>query len=281
MDIVLIPCWRRADFLTVTLRHIHEAADPRRHHLVFLADEKPSPQVLRVARTCKLQHEILVARRRLMYGNSHNVLRGYAHAAAIAPELGARLVYLIEEDIWVARDFFAFHEAAHARRKVFFVSGVRNQNDARTLPPDRSRIYLDRRYQSLGISFRVESLPLITAHHRAEYYADPRRYVLAHWPRSRLGDTLWEQDGLIDRIIEEEHLAGLYPFVPRAFHAGFVGYHRRGRPFGGTLAQRVAKLEQMTDADANARARDYKDIHSCDLTGGRVGRLVVDRTMSL
>jgi hypothetical protein len=280
MDIVLIPCWRRADFLVVTLRRL-AAANPRRHHVVFLVDEGASPQVLQVARSCSLPHEILIAQQRPMHGNSHNILRGYTHAFKAARRLKTKLVYLIEEDIWIGRDFFAFHEAAHAQRRCFFVSGVRNQNDSRTLPAERSRIYLDRRYQSLGVSFRVGSLPRIIAHDRQDYYRDPSAYCVRTWPASRLGNTFWEQDGLIDRIMEHERLVGIYAFVPRAFHAGFVGYNRRGRSFGGSLAQRVEKLESMTDDEANCRALDYKDIRSCDLERRRVLPLVLDRAASL
>jgi hypothetical protein len=281
MDIVLIPCWRRADFLTVTLRHVVAAASARKHYVVFLADVGASPGVLRVAQRCPLRHEIVMARERPMRGNSHNILGGYAYASAIAPKLKANLVYLIEEDIWIGRDFFAFHEAAHACQRSFFVSGVRNQNDLRALPHDRSRIYLDSRYQSLGVSFRVESLPRITAHHCPEYYAAPQDYVARRFPSSRLGEYFWEQDGLIGRVIEDERLAGIYPFVPRAYHAGFIGYNRSGRAFGGSLERRVAKLESMTDDEANDRAHQYKDIRSCDLTRRRVPPLVLDRAMSL
>jgi len=282
MDIVLIPCWRRADFLTVTLRRIVAAADPRRHFIVFLVDQGAWPSVRRVARGCPLRHEVLEARERPMHGNSYNVLRGYAHALAIAPAMKAKLVYLVEEDIFVAGDFFDFHEAAHARfPSCFFVSAVRNQNDSRPLPPDRARIYLHRSYQSLGVSFGTEVVRRIVVHHNADFYRDPLAYVSRLWPHSERKPANCEQDGVIDRIVEAERSAGVYPFVPRAFHAGFVGYHRRGRSFGGSLAERVAKLERMTDAEANRRAHDYKDIETCDLRRHCVPPLVIDRAISL
>lgn len=41
------------------------------------------------------------------------VLEGYRYAATLAPALQSRLVYMVEEDIWVARDFFVYHRAVH------------------------------------------------------------------------------------------------------------------------------------------------------------------------
>ena len=264
-NIVLIPCWRRADFLSVTLRRIARAEKAHRQYYVFLIDEGHSDEVMRVARQFPFASEIVANELRPMRGNSFNILNGFAYARRIAPSMKSRLVYLIEEDIWIGRDFFTFHEAVQSRFNCFFVSAVRNQNDARTFPPRRSLVYFHHAYQSLGVSFRVEALDAIVRHHRPNFYADPAAYAAQHFPNSSLAAGFVEQDGLIHRIVEKGHLRGAYPFVPRAYHAGFVGYNRPGHAFGGTLPERIAKLERLTDAEANRRALLFGDIQRCDL----------------
>jgi hypothetical protein len=52
------------------------------------------------------------------YERSFNLLEGYRYAHMVARALRSELVYLLEEDVWVARDYFAFHRAAHAHRHL-------------------------------------------------------------------------------------------------------------------------------------------------------------------
>ena len=47
------------------------------------------------------------------WGNSFSLLEGYRYARSLASQLRSSLVYLVEEDVFVARDFFQFHRAAH------------------------------------------------------------------------------------------------------------------------------------------------------------------------
>lgn len=49
---------------------------------------------------------------------SFNLLEGYRYAHVIARTLRSELVYLLEEDVWIARDYFSFHRAAHARKHM-------------------------------------------------------------------------------------------------------------------------------------------------------------------
>ena len=51
---------------------------------------------------------------RLVTG-SFNLLEGYRYAHMVARALKSELVYLLEEDVWIARDYFSFHRAAHDR----------------------------------------------------------------------------------------------------------------------------------------------------------------------
>ena len=54
MDIVLIPCWKRADFLSVTLDYIVKADNADKNLYVFLIDRGFSSEVLDVANSFSL-----------------------------------------------------------------------------------------------------------------------------------------------------------------------------------------------------------------------------------
>lgn len=51
-------------------------------------------------------------------GGSFNLLEGYRYAHVVARTLRSELVYLLEEDVWIARDYFSFHRAAHSRKHM-------------------------------------------------------------------------------------------------------------------------------------------------------------------
>jgi hypothetical protein len=265
-NIVLIPCWRRPDFLTVTLEHIRNAKRAQANRYVFLVDYGFCPDVLRVIASFPFTHEVRHAPQHAYHGNSFNVLEGYKYAAHLARRYRSRLVYLIEEDIWVGKDFFVFHEVVQAQFDSFCVSAVHNQNDVSQYPPDASSVYYHPAFQSLGLSWRVDRLDVITAHAQPDYYGNMTAYLKSIAPESRHADGNSEQDGLINRLVEMSPIKCLYPYLGRAYHAGFVGYNRHGRQVTGPLPRKVAALRSMPQDEMNARASARKDIRSIDLT---------------
>lgn len=58
------------------------------------------------------------------WGNSYAVLEGYRYARSLAGQLGSELVYSVEEDVFVAADFFQFHRAAHSRAPLMHGSSA-------------------------------------------------------------------------------------------------------------------------------------------------------------
>jgi len=106
------------------------------------------------------------------------------------------------------------------------------------------------------VSFRREVLlKSVAPHGRDAYYRDPRGYLRAHFPGSRIHAGHTEQDGLINRICERGHFKVIYAATPRAYHAGFHGYNRAGTPLSGTVEQVSARLLTMSAAELNAHAR--------------------------
>ena len=78
-------------------------------------------------------------------------------------------------------------------------------------------------------------------------------------PAVEVGAGHVEQDGLIRRIQEEQGQRRpiAYPFRPRAFHAGYFGYPRRGA-INGALSQRIREVGSIiynVEATGSATAR--------------------------
>jgi hypothetical protein len=268
-NIVLIPAWRRADFLTVCTERILAANGADRNVYVFSLDRTYSSEVDLVARGFPLEKVIRYTPHHRFAGNSFNVLEGYKLCNMIAPKHLSRLVYLIEEDIFVGKDFFDWHERVSEQHEAFCYSAVRNQNDERMTKGEMgcnpSDVYRFGKYQSLGVSWRPNHLAEVIQHAKMEYYSANERYLMRKFPKSAFGSMWTEQDGLINRIMEAGVHTAIYPTVPRAYHAGFIGYNRKGSQLPGCLEERVALLKSMTAEEMNAKADIYKDITPIDL----------------
>lgn len=315
-NLILIPCWQRADFLAVTLDHICNAEGAADHLYVFLVDRGYDPEVLTVIRAFPYTKMTRFMPEHPHHGNTANVMEGYALAERLAERNGSDLVYLLEEDIFIAQDFFRFHELAHRTcPEAFCVSACRDQNrehaeirehvgvqevavpeggavpEAGTVQEasvtedadvtneasatnEAAVLYRSHRYQSLGVSFKARELHYITRGAVDAYYSDPVEWCAGEFPYSSLPRENAEQDGYIDRICEAYALDVLYPAVPRAYHAGYTGYHRPARDLTGSLHDRIAALHAMTESEMNERAQAHKDITACDLAGHDVAQLV-------
>lgn len=277
--VVLIPCWRRPDFLWACLERLF-LADGWEHYNVILSIDRDSHEdVDRIATeaTLRAPHRVRIIRpgQHAYTGNSFNVLHAYQMAINICPEHGH--VHLVEEDVFVARGYFRFHEAAHhAAPACFCVSACRDQNAPlpAILPTDAPAwIYERPTYQSLGVSFRPQMVRRFLSFATPEYFADPAAHLKRAFPCSRIPYGQAEQDGLIGRMLEDlfvgmDRPGAMYPLVPRAAHYGFAGYNRSGGlPLqDGTAEERGATILAMTDEQLNARAdARYRDITRCEL----------------
>jgi hypothetical protein len=265
-DIVILPAWHRDDFLAATCHYIKKAKFADQHHYLFMLDRGHTQGVFAVANEFPLDKTVILQQRHSTAGNTFNVLEGYKQGIATGLKLEAELIYLIEEDIFVGEDFFDFHRRTQQQFDSFCVSAVRNQNDKDDLNGGPELVYCKNIYQSLGVSWKPRVLQTVLTHAKNDYYRNRKNYLLRNFPKSRFGSGWDEQDGLINRLVELKNHKCLFPFVPRAFHAGFTGYNRPGNNLPGTLANRVQKLLTMTDDEMNAYARSIKDIKREPLT---------------
>lgn len=265
--LVIVPAWRRADFLHACLSRLVAADDGEARYILAFdrGDDRGRNEIVanHFAKTVG-EHRVSVHRPRHRYrGNSYNVLTAYA----LAVNTTAELVHLVEEDVFVAVDYLEFHRQAHELAPAAFaVSACRNQNILADPPDDPGALWADHDYQSIGVSFRRETLRLVLREAGPRYYGDPIGYCKRRFPRTRIPAGNAEQDGLLNRVAEERGLSTFYPCVPRAYHAGFIGYHRAGEPLTGadTFARGRALLA-MTTEELNRRAASYPDHHAIDL----------------
>lgn len=270
---VLIPAWRRPEFLWACLHRLRLADRPGVSYAILL-DRMHSVPTATVAQEFRRQlgHSRVTITRRGSHpwrGNSYNVLQGYGEALRVR---GVDLVHLVEEDIFVGHDYFDYHEQAHALAPVFAVSACRNQNEGGIYPASvPSAVYRHASYQSLGVSFRPDMIRHAVNHAGVDYYRDPGRYCREVFPDSAIPPGHCEQDGLINRVREATGGSTIYPYTPRAYHAGFYGYNRRGG-WGqdrGSAAQLGRRLLGMGADELNSRARHYKDHSTIDLDAPR------------
>jgi hypothetical protein len=246
-DVVLIPCWRRPEFLWHCLENLTRAEGIEQLHVIFRPDHGHDPAIHQViaefaARFASCEVDVPPRCPYKRSKQSSNVLTGYLLAASKA----RGYVFMIEEDIIVARDFFRWHYAVQALEPQLFCS-LSTLNTNRVVPSNEDpqvyyRTTLD--YCSLGVCFaRAIIRQDVAPHVRRAYFEDPKGYCASNFPSSQIGAGYAEQDGLIRRIQEArgESAAIAYPYRPRAFHAGFIGYHRAGR-LRGTLSERIQQV---------------------------------------
>jgi hypothetical protein len=249
MDTLLIPTWQRPEFLEHCLRNLHNTGDLRTVKIMFLLDHGYSKEVETII--ADHQHEFgdHTIVRRPKTGNtitkqSRNLLQGYLTAA----EDNDGLVFLVEEDIMVARDFFRYHREVHAQQPDLFCSlSPWNHNRAVTTTEDPEAYYLTTMdYCSWGVAFKASAIrEHLAPHVGPAYYSAPSSYCKRTFPNASPCIRGIEQDGLIRRIQDQLcHAAPIaYPHVPRAFHAGYYGYNRR-KFIRGTLSQRIEAVGQ-------------------------------------
>lgn len=280
MQLVIVPAWRRPEFLWACLQQLKAADRPHLRYLISL-DRGHSYAVAGVAAQFRkwlgAARVSVVNRRHSFHGNSFNVLESY-RSAVFERHAEPALIHLVEEDILVGVDYFDYHDQAHALNpEAFAVSACRNHAYPLDVDPpaDPMMVYRDASYQSLGISFKPDIVRRFARHAQPPYYKRPQAYCQNIFPDSAIPPGHCEQDGLINRVREASGGVTVYPGVPRAYHAGFYGYNRRGGWSEGarhmTLRpeQLGAQLLVMPSEVLNDRARHYKDLATTPLNEHR------------
>lgn len=263
-DIVLVPVYDRPEFLWLCLEAISHNPEAGDLDIWVLVDQHTNqrniPDHLEIDRVlsafCFLRLQKIVQMPHNAPGNSLNVLEGYKRAY----EAGAAHVFLVEDDVLITEDFFRWHYAVQVAGDWIASIGFRNLRNSAvgksTEPGEFFSSAWD--YASIGVCFRREKLAAVIPHACAAYYSDSGGYILRTFPSNRFGDCFTEQDGLIMRVMGETNGVTAWPYVPRAYHLGWYGYHRSGAHYAGRLEERVQRLRYAI-SDPATLARMNRD----------------------
>ncbi|HEY3732129.1 MAG TPA: hypothetical protein VGL28_12795 [Steroidobacteraceae bacterium] len=247
-DVLVLPCWRRPEFLWHCLDNLTRADGVQDLHVLFRPDTGHDPHNIEVIhafadRLASFEISMPVACPFRRTKQSANLLLAYLQAAVTTRQY----VYLLEEDTIIARDYFRWHRAVHTASSGLFCSiAIANPNRRLRPPADRGGYYLSSGdFSSMGVCFEHRILrQLVAPHVNLAYFRHPKRYLRRLFPESLVGLGFVEQDGLLRRIQERSDCPTAYPCVPRAFDAGFYGYNRPGGS-AGPLQQRIEWLGQI------------------------------------
>ena len=243
-DVVLIPCYRRAEFLQICLEKLAQNKELKHMAIVFHVDFGFSRSVIDVIERFNHSDKRVFYNQRHSFKNklSPNLLRGYKKAAMIAKDY----IFMIEEDVMVSNDFFKWHYLVQSQENLFCSIATKNNNRDVQVDNDLSSYYLSHLdYQSLGVCFNKSVIKnYVIQYDNNEYYKDLRGFVKKEFPNSKLPHQWCEQAGVIRRVQERSELPIAFPHIPRAFHAGFYGKNRGNAP-SGNFAQRVHMINKI------------------------------------
>ena len=279
MDVVLIPCYHRPEFLSLCLEYLSKAEGARNEKEYWLLQDYRPDDDHRYGVQLKWLKEVIensplpvryIQRQPHGYsGNSYNTLEGYKEAYGT----NARFVYLVEEDVLVTPDFFLWHEAIQLVEPDTMCSiayRCSRNNDARTDIADSSAYFTSARdYASIGVCWKKDRLAWLASHSHEAYYSNQSDYIRRTFVGNRFSGDFCEQDGLIMRCMWNERAFTTWPYVPRAYHLGGYGYHRpNGARPDGQLQLKIQTLRGWISDRVKLKevAPDFGDIEPYDAT---------------
>jgi hypothetical protein len=159
------------------------------------------------------------------HGNSYNTMEAFRWAF----NTFAQYTYLIEDDVIVHPDFFKWHREVHEELPNIFGSMAWIFNRFAPITEDWM---FQPWYYSVGTCFKRSKLELIVKHATPLYYNDMMGYIEQTFIDSPLNSPHnihhYEQDGLIQRILDADRSQTVSCGIAKCTHLGFAGYNRGG-----------------------------------------------------
>jgi hypothetical protein len=265
-DLILIPTFARPEYLTLCLEHIAKADKGNVPKEIWVSHDRHTVEYFSNANGERELTKRVVVEEQLRgtniawiekqphpyIGNPCNFLELYK-AAYNEPDV--RYVYLIEDDVLVAEDFFKWHEAVQARGDYFITVGWHCVRRDEPIKNDDPTAYIETAldYSSIGICWKREKLAALVKHARPEYYRSMAVYLGQAFPGSPIPAGQWtEQAGVVTRLLHETRDRFIaWPTLRRCSHVGVSGYHRpNGHRFAHPiLAERVKQLRVAVGDD--------------------------------
>jgi hypothetical protein len=247
-DIVLIPTYDRPELLWLCLEYMAASPESREVQILICVDAHvghappPRAEIEEVIKKFPQLHIRIGFRpAHTFHGNSFNLMMAYRDLY----QTEARYVFMVEDDVMIMPEFFAWHRQQHLHRLIGCSIGVLKR-------PEHGH------YASLGVCFRREILKRIIPHCQTAYFQDMRGYCKKMFPPSKYD---CEQDGLWCRVLSDQPV--VWPMIAMAQHVGWYGYHRKKshRP-SGTLDQRYQQVKiALSDAGIlHTMVREFWDV---------------------
>lgn len=276
VNTVLIPCFRRPELLSECLRNILLAEGCDQYTYLFRVDHGFDPEVVRVINGFPLKKTVTFTPKTpyTITKQSYSLLTGLQLAS-----VKSELVFLIEEDVLIGRDFFRWHEHVHAHNELFSSHANLNINTVHREGRWDQYYLTQDAYGSIGTCIPSKVIKdHINPHINAEYFRKTWPYIKSTFPDSSLGKSFIEQDGLIRRIQARTELPQAYPctmehegllYGPRCYHAGWYGKNRPGS-IRGNKAEKTKKVSEIVYSQAAMREASkseayYRDSRPCAL----------------
>lgn len=220
-ECVIVPTFNRPELLHCCLKRIREA-EPEIPVLVF--PDRGTWPLYKGSIDKRFDVEVMMVPDNPWHGNTSNTMEAFRFAY----NGGADVVYYIEDDVMIHPNFFAWHRDQHGYEgnKLFGSMGwVFNQH-----APITNDLLYQPWYYAIGTCFRRPKLRLIVEHASPLYYEYMRDYIAEKFPLSALNSPFgiehYEQDGLIQRVMERDKSQTVAAGIACCSHVGAFGYNR-------------------------------------------------------
>lgn len=271
MDFVIVPLWRRAGFAAACLRQLARAMDGG-VRVMLSVDCGHDEETLAVAKGFEYDHpgRVQLAVRDVDYpSGSYNVFTAMREALDwVGPD---DLVHILEEDILAGAGYFPFHRSAHrVVPEAYSVSACENiflPDDAEVADQPDS-VYLSGAFQVWGSSYRPQRVASILERVRPGYFADMGKAMTEEFGEENALRTGYLYDGVMANDLAERELHVVFPFTPRAYHAGFEGLSYGDMALTGPAEEQADAILEMSGEELKAR---------CTLPGARFRPVDLDR----
>lgn len=227
-NVVVMPTFRRPEFLALALEAI-DRADEAPDDVRIYADHGSCLDDLDWVR------DTFLPRAQILHAISHvkapsgcwNIL----NSMKAGYETGADIVFFVEEDVRVHRDYFTWSTQAQVSG-CFATSGRFIKR------------YGENYYTNPGASFRRGSLGLVVPHINPDFFKDRRGYLTRTF--GEFGEASDLDDGLIRHVMRAQGGFVRFPETPKVAHQGFHLFARREewRPVG-SIQDRVVQLREI------------------------------------
>ena len=223
-EIVLVPTYNRPEHLFYCLSMIR-AFEPKIQIAVFpdrgTYFDKEFQDVMRVFQSDDAFAFYVPFHK--YHGNSYNTMEAFRWAY----NAGYELTYLVEDDVIIHPDFFKWHREVHEECEDIFGSMGWVFNRFSPITEDWA---FQPWYYSVGTCFKRKKLELIVKHATPLYYNDMMGYIEETFADSPLNSPHnihhYEQDGLIQRILDRDRTQTVSCGIAKCTHMGTFGYNR-------------------------------------------------------